>query len=77
MKNFPIFLLFFFLFNLHKKWSISNELKILCFDRYCISYLLLKSLVCQGEFPNKTIYPAISTFAVQICYANKFLLYSY
>ena len=24
-----------------------------------------------------TIYPAISIFAVQICYANKFLLYSY
>ena len=23
------------------------------------------------------IYPAISTFAVQICYTNKFLLYSY
>jgi hypothetical protein len=25
----------------------------------------------------KLFYPAISTFAVQICYANKFLLYSY
>ena len=25
----------------------------------------------------KYIYPAISTFAVQICYTNKFLLYSY
>ena len=23
------------------------------------------------------VYPAISTFAVQICYSNKFLLYSY
>ena len=23
------------------------------------------------------LYPAISTFAVQICYTNKFLLYSY
>ena len=23
------------------------------------------------------VYPAISTFAVQICYTNKFLLYSY
>ena len=23
------------------------------------------------------IYPAISTFAVQICYTNKFLVYSY
>ena len=26
---------------------------------------------------NKSIYPAISTFAVQICYTNTFLLYSY
>ena len=26
---------------------------------------------------NMSFYPAISTFAVQICYANKFLLYSY
>ena len=26
---------------------------------------------------NNIIYPAISTFAVQICYTNKFLLYSY
>ena len=25
----------------------------------------------------KIVYPAISTFAVEICYANKFLLYSY
>jgi hypothetical protein len=24
-----------------------------------------------------SFYPAISTFAVQICYTNKFLLYSY
>jgi hypothetical protein len=23
------------------------------------------------------VFPAISTFAVQICYTNKFLLYSY
>jgi hypothetical protein len=26
---------------------------------------------------NNRIYPAISTYAVQICYTNKFLLYSY
>jgi len=26
---------------------------------------------------NTAFYPAISTFAVQICYTNKFLLYSY
>ena len=26
---------------------------------------------------NNIFYPAISTFAVQICYTNKFLLYSY
>ena len=26
---------------------------------------------------NIILYPAISTFAVQICYTNKFLLYSY
>ena len=28
-------------------------------------------------FVDKVIYPAISTFAVQICYTNKCLLYSY
>ena len=30
-----------------------------------------------GTQRNKHIYPAISTFAVQICYTNKVLLYSY
>jgi hypothetical protein len=29
------------------------------------------------QITNKSFYPAISTFAVQICYSNKFLLYSY
>ena len=29
------------------------------------------------RIPYIHVYPAINTFAVQICYANKFLLYSY
>jgi hypothetical protein len=36
-----------------------------------VSYLSAPSAVLTA------FYPAISTFAVQICYTNKFLLYSY
>ena len=39
-------------------------------DHHDIAEILLKVAL-------NTIYPAISTFAVQICYTNKFLLYSY
>jgi hypothetical protein len=34
-------------------------------------------LLVQEQRRASFIYPAISTFAVQICYTNKFLLYSY
>ena len=34
-------------------------------------------IICELLTANTYIYPAISTFAVHICYANKCLLYSY
>ena len=36
---------------------------------------MIKNYNIYGD-GNKDIYPAISTFAVQICYTNTFLLYS-
>ena len=36
-----------------------------------------QELPIQHSLTNIIFYPAISTFAVQICYTNKFLLYSY
>ena len=48
--------------------------------------ILDKATVCSRHYVSDIyiymymhtiIYPAISTFAVQICYTNKFLLYSY
>ena len=34
-------------------------------------------VLISSQWPYKICYPAISTFAVQICYTNKCLLYSY
>ena len=42
-------------------------------DHYIKPWFLYSDL----DVDSKHIYPAISTFAVQICYTNKFLLYSY
>jgi hypothetical protein len=36
----------------------------------------LLTFMTKFDCPNKSIYPAISTFAVQIYHTNKFLLYS-
>ena len=45
------------------------------------NFILVPSVIYSLQynfiFVPSVIYPAISTFAVQICYTNKFLLYSY
>ena len=40
-------------------------------------FLMLCKTSVQRPSVNIKLYPAISTFAVQICYANKFVFYSY
>jgi hypothetical protein len=45
------------------------------------NFILVPSVIYSLQynfiFVPSVIYPAISTFAVEICYTNKFVLYSY
>ena len=42
-----------------------------------LSWLGVGGHISVSQIPLTQLYPAISTCAVQICYSNKFLLYSY
>ena len=64
--------------------GVSNVLSksLLLSELNVIPVILSKSLaevhrITKTRKPCRKFYPAISTFAVQICYTNKFLLYSY
>ena len=62
------------IYSLSRREGMQNvEIKIWIF------YLNVKrytNIVRRPLLSNNLYYPAISTFAVQICYTNKFLLYS-
>jgi hypothetical protein len=65
-------------------WELHNECDVTLTDQFNFQSLLFdtNSITLSDQrkhvqITNKSFYPAISTFAVQICYSNKFLLYSY
>ena len=65
-----------FFFTNSWKWGLEKQ----CNLRYCLViaflYTLHGSLCNVSVRSNKDLYPAISTFAVQKCYTNTFLLCS-
>jgi hypothetical protein len=66
---------------LYSKYRLSHAYSHICpetgsYENSELAVSTIQITPYHHEIYDKLFYPAISTFAVQICYTNKFLLYS-